>query len=55
MTLTCHPMLRGRPARVRAIERLIEFAKSRGDVVFRRCDQIAAAVLAAPADPYACP
>jgi peptidoglycan/xylan/chitin deacetylase (PgdA/CDA1 family) len=55
MTLTCHPMLSGRPARVRAIERLIEFAQSRGDVVLRRCDQIASAVLAAPADPYACP
>jgi peptidoglycan/xylan/chitin deacetylase (PgdA/CDA1 family) len=55
MTLTCHPMLSGRPSRVRALEKVIEFAESRGDVVFRRCDELARAVLAAPADPYACP
>ena len=55
MTLTCHPMLSGRPSRVRALERVIEFAESREDVVFRRCDELARAVLAAPANPYACP
>ena len=53
LTLTCHPLLSGRPSRVRAIERLIEFAKERGDVVFRRCDTLAAAVLSAEQDDYA--
>jgi peptidoglycan/xylan/chitin deacetylase (PgdA/CDA1 family) len=53
LTLTCHPCLSGRPSRVRAIERLIEFAEECGDVVFRRCDEVARAVLAAEEDTYA--
>ncbi len=51
--LTCHPLLSGRPSRVRTIERFIEFGKSCGDVAFLRCDHVAAAVLATPPEPYA--
>lgn len=55
LTLTCHPCLSGRPSRVRAIERLIEFAEQCGDVTFRRCDELAQAVLGSEKDPYAEP
>ena len=55
MALTCHPLLSGRPSRVRALEQVIEAAKSHGDVVFRRCDELASAVLAAPIAPFAAP
>ena len=44
--LTCHPFVSGRPSRIRAIERFIEFAESCGDVVFSRADNVAEAVLA---------
>ena len=44
--LTCHPFCSGRPSRVRAIERFIEFAESCADVAFSRADRIADAVLA---------
>ncbi len=47
LCLTCHPSLSGRPSRLRAIERLIEFAEECGDVEFARHDTIAARVLAA--------
>jgi peptidoglycan/xylan/chitin deacetylase (PgdA/CDA1 family) len=53
--LTCHPLLSGRPSRVRAIERFIEFGKACGDVAFLRCDRVAEAVLAAAPAPYAAP
>jgi len=46
LVLTCHPFLSGRPARLRAIERLITFADECGDVEFSRCDVIAERVLA---------
>lgn len=52
--LTCHPLLSGRPSRVRALERFIERARAWDDVEFLRCDQVAVAVLDAPSDPYAC-
>lgn len=55
LTLTCHPLLSGRPSRVRAIERLIEFAEQCGDVTFYRCDELAQTVLAAEQDAYAEP
>jgi peptidoglycan-N-acetylglucosamine deacetylase len=51
--LTCHPLLSGRPSRVRAIEGFIDFGKACGDVVFLRCDRVAEAVLAAPPVPTA--
>jgi len=44
--LTCHPFASGRPSRLRAIERFIEFAESCGDVAFSRADAVAEAVLA---------
>jgi len=44
--LTCHPFASGRPSRIRAIERFIEFADSCGDVAFSRADSVAGAVLA---------
>lgn len=45
--LTCHPFASGRPSRIRAIERFIDFAESCGDVAFSRADRLAGAVLAA--------
>lgn len=44
--LTCHPFLSGRPARLRAIERFIDFAEHCGDVAFGRADVLAASLLA---------
>jgi peptidoglycan/xylan/chitin deacetylase (PgdA/CDA1 family) len=55
LTLTCHPLLSGRPSRVRAIERLIEYAEQCDDVALWRGEDLARAVLAAPPDFYACP
>jgi len=52
LTLVCHPLVSGRPSRVRAVEQLIEFAQDCGDVVFRRCDELATTVLAAEPHPY---
>ncbi len=51
--LTCHPLLSGRPSRVRALERFIVQGKEWGDVAFLRCDRVAEAVLAAAPAPYA--
>jgi peptidoglycan/xylan/chitin deacetylase (PgdA/CDA1 family) len=45
--LTCHPFASGRPSRVRAIERFIDFAETCDDVTFSRADTVAQAVLAA--------
>jgi peptidoglycan/xylan/chitin deacetylase (PgdA/CDA1 family) len=44
--LTCHPFLSGRPGRLRALERFIDFADECGDVVFGRADTLAASLLA---------
>ena len=44
--LTCHPFCSGRPSRLRAVERFIEFAESCADVAFSRADRIAELVLA---------
>lgn len=52
---TCHPMLSGRPSRVAAIERFVEFVQDKGDVGFASCRDIAAAVLEAGPAPYADP
>lgn len=46
--LTCHPFASGRPARLRAVEKVIDFAEACGDVVFSRADSIADALLAVP-------
>jgi peptidoglycan/xylan/chitin deacetylase (PgdA/CDA1 family) len=43
--LTCHPFLSGRPSRVRAIKKFIEFALDCRDVRFSRADRIAELVL----------
>jgi peptidoglycan-N-acetylglucosamine deacetylase len=45
--LTCHPFASGRPSRLRAIERFIEFAEGCADVAFSRADRLADAVLGA--------
>jgi peptidoglycan/xylan/chitin deacetylase (PgdA/CDA1 family) len=45
--LTCHPFASGRPSRLRAIERFIEFAEGCADVAFSRADRLAETVLAA--------
>jgi len=50
LVLTAHPCLSGRPARVRALEHVIEYAESLGDVEFARCDQVAARLLETPDD-----
>lgn len=44
--LTCHPFLSGRPGRLRAIERFLDFADECGDVAFARADHLAASLLA---------
>lgn len=44
--LCLHPFLSGRPSRIMALRRLIEFALDRGDVRFARCRDVAAAALA---------
>lgn len=36
-TLTCHPQLIGRPARIKMYERVIEFIKSHENIEFMRC------------------
>lgn len=48
--LTCHPFCSGRPSRLRAVERFIDFAESCGDVAFRRADELAETLLATPAE-----
>jgi len=48
MVLTAHPCLSGRPARVRALESLVEYVESLGDVDFARCDQVAGRLLEIP-------
>ena len=50
LVLTAHPCLSGRPARVRALEGVIEYAESLGDVDFARCDHVAARLLETPDD-----
>jgi peptidoglycan/xylan/chitin deacetylase (PgdA/CDA1 family) len=46
--LTCHPFASGRPARIRAIEKVIDFAAQCGDISFARCDEVAKRLLAVP-------
>ena len=51
--LTCHPFASGRPSRLAAIERFIDFAESCGDVAFARADALADRLLATPDDELA--
>jgi peptidoglycan/xylan/chitin deacetylase (PgdA/CDA1 family) len=44
--LCVHPFLSGRPSRIVALRRLVEFALDRGDVHFARCRDVAEAALA---------
>jgi hypothetical protein len=44
--LCVHPFLSGRPGRIVALRKLIEFALDRGDVRFARCRDVAEAALA---------
>lgn len=48
--LTCHPFVSGRPSRLAAIERFIDFAQSCADVAFARADAVAGRLLATPDD-----
>lgn len=48
--LTCHPFVSGRPSRLAAIERFIDFALSCGDVAFARADAVAERLLATPGE-----
>jgi len=50
VTLVNHPLLSGRPARVRALETVIEYADSLSDVTFARCGDVARRLLEAPND-----
>jgi peptidoglycan/xylan/chitin deacetylase (PgdA/CDA1 family) len=45
LVLTCHPFISGRPSRIRALERFVEHAKSRGDVRFTGAGELADIVL----------
>nr|WP_042196217.1 polysaccharide deacetylase [Kibdelosporangium sp. MJ126-NF4]CEL22475.1 Polysaccharide deacetylase [Kibdelosporangium sp. MJ126-NF4]CTQ89331.1 Polysaccharide deacetylase [Kibdelosporangium sp. MJ126-NF4] len=47
--LCCHPFLSGRPGRIMALRRLVEYALECGDVTFTRCGDLARAVLDDPA------
>ncbi|MFW6074820.1 MAG: polysaccharide deacetylase family protein [Chloroflexota bacterium] len=49
--LVCHPRYSGRPARITALERLIEHIQAHADVWFARCDEIAEAITAADSTP----
>jgi len=49
--LVCHPRFSGRPARVLALERLVEHAEAAGSIWFARCEEVAAHALADPATP----
>lgn len=49
--LLCHPRFSGRPARVLALERLIEHMQQREGVWFARCDEVAARVRSLPTTP----
>ena len=46
--LTCHPFVSGRPSRLAAIERFIDFAEVCGDVAFGRAGELADRLLAIP-------
>jgi peptidoglycan/xylan/chitin deacetylase (PgdA/CDA1 family) len=50
--LVCHPRYSGRPARIRALETLIEHIKSYDDVWFARCDEVARATRKWDAAPH---
>jgi peptidoglycan-N-acetylglucosamine deacetylase len=54
LILTLHPLLSGRPSRLAVVERFIEYAKERGDVIFLRCDALADRVKTAEYEPSAC-
>ncbi|WP_214414108.1 polysaccharide deacetylase family protein [Sphaerisporangium fuscum] len=49
--LCLHPFLSGRPGRIEALRRLVEYALERGDVTFARCRDVAMAAAGDPATP----
>ncbi len=49
--LTCHPFLTGRPSRIEAMRKLIEFALAKGDVKICTAEEVATAALADPSVP----
>ena len=54
--VVCHPRFSGRPARVLALEKLVEHAEAAPGIWFARCEEVAAHALAQPATPrYAAP
>jgi peptidoglycan-N-acetylglucosamine deacetylase len=53
--LCVHPFLSGRPSRIVALRKLIEFALDRGDVRFARCRDVAEAALGDPGVPLRTP
>lgn len=51
--LTTHPFVSGRPSRLAAIERFVEFGRACGDVEFIRADVLAERLLGTPAEALA--
>lgn len=50
--LVCHPRFSGRPARLLALERLIEHIKSHDGIWFARCEEVAEHARGAPTTPH---
>ena len=54
--LVCHPRYSGRPARILALEKLVEHIEQQDGIWFARCDDVARYVLTQPTTPrYAAP
>jgi peptidoglycan/xylan/chitin deacetylase (PgdA/CDA1 family) len=52
LMIVCHPRYIGRPSRILALERLIDYIQQREDVWFARCDEVAAVVQKADWAPH---
>lgn len=50
--LVCHPRFAGRPSRIRALERLVQYITSHDGVWFATCSDIADAARAVPSTPH---
>jgi peptidoglycan/xylan/chitin deacetylase (PgdA/CDA1 family) len=50
--LVCHPRYSGRPARLLALERLIDHIQSQDGIWFARCEEIAAHARTQTATPH---